>query len=124
MSRSSPKMPLNWDGCGVLALLGGAVVLGLVMQGLTWLQFLASLGFAAGLLLVGVLWQWSLRRARATPPLTPRQRLWNAVVFLLLLAVLAGLVLWLVLNRPPHGRQTSPGPTGTWPDEPMPAGDK
>jgi hypothetical protein len=97
MSHSRVRRPPDWPTLLVLALLGAVIVLGLTANGLTLLQSLVSLGFGAGVLLIAWAWQWTLRQSEIAPPLTGRQRAWNAAVFVVWLAVVGALAWWFMV---------------------------
>jgi hypothetical protein len=96
MSGSSPRQPPDWSGIGVLAMLGGVVVVGLAANGLSLPGMLVALSFAAGILGFARLWQLSLPRPER--PLSRWQWAGTAAVAVVLLAVAAVLVWWCVVD--------------------------
>jgi hypothetical protein len=73
----------------VFTILGALAALGLVANALSLVQAIASLGFGMAVLVVMALWQYTSARAAKGRPLTRREQLWNAAVFLAWLAALA-----------------------------------
>jgi hypothetical protein len=53
MSGCLRKRSQNWSALSVVALLGVLIGYGLAAQGLSGVEFVASLGFAAALLMIG-----------------------------------------------------------------------
>src|SRR6516162_5166197 len=90
--KSTPEPEdANWSDIGVLAALGGLVVLGLAANGLSLLRSLVALGFGAGVLLLAWMWQVTLRRTEAAPQ-SGHQRVWGTIVFVVWLTVMVALV--------------------------------
>ena len=86
------RPPRLWQELAILTMLSMLVVFGLAANGRSLLQTLVALGFGVGVLLLAWLWQRTLRRAKTAPPVTRRERTWNAVVFVAWLAVVAALI--------------------------------
>ena len=104
-------------------MLGGVFVFGLAANGLSVVQSLVTTGFAAGVLTLAWLWQLTFRRAETAPPLTFRQRVWNATLFIAYLGMLA-LVWWYVADRTEHTQQRQPPAINPWlVQEDLPADD-
>ncbi len=89
----------------MVAVLVGLVVFGLAVNGLSLLQSLVTLAFGAAVLLLAWLWQLTIRRAETAPPLTRRERVWNAWVFAAWLTVVAALAWWYVADRAVRDQQ-------------------
>jgi hypothetical protein len=112
---------VNWSALAVLAILAGLVVLGLAGQGLSLVQALVCLGFGAAVLGIASLWQDAFRRAETQPPPTHRQPMWQAVVFVVWLALMAAAVWWYVVDRAERTRQ--PAHPEDEPEQPAQKGD-
>lgn len=83
----------------MLALLGGLLVSGLVANGQTLPEALAAINFLAAVLGIARLWQWTGRGRQSRQPLTRRQVVWQAAVFVAWLAAVAALGWWYQQNR-------------------------
>jgi hypothetical protein len=88
---------MGCSGWAAVAILGALVVLGLVANGRSLAESLVAIGFGAMLLWLAWLWQRISRHAETRPPLTGKQKVWNAAVFIALLAAL-GLLAWAWAN--------------------------
>jgi hypothetical protein len=91
MKRSRGSKSLMWSELAGLALLASLFVLGLAATGRTVLQSLVTGGFGVGFFCLVWLMQWTIRRGEAAPPLTGRQKAWNAAVFVLWAAAMAAI---------------------------------
>jgi hypothetical protein len=107
-------MPLSWSE---LAVLGMLVVVGLLASGVTWPVTLAAVGIVVFLRVIVSLWEMTLRRAETAPPLTGRQRAWNAIVFVLAIGALVGVVMWCAQHQEEETRSPAPPATPPRPAE-------
>ena len=98
VSRPRKPPPLSWSEIGVLAVLGGLVVIGLAANHLSLVQSLVTLSLGAEVLLIAWRWQVTLREAETEPPLTRWGWVWQAVVFVAFLTVV-GLLVWYFIQR-------------------------
>jgi hypothetical protein len=98
MILSSAKPPVGCSTLGTFGLLGGAIVFGLVANGLSVLQSLVAFSFGVGVLVLAAMWEWTLRRAAAAGPISRSQRLWNAAMFMAWLTAMAALAWWCMVR--------------------------
>jgi hypothetical protein len=96
MSRSTANKPPAWPEAGVL--LAALALLAAAASGLGLAHSAALAGAAVGVLVLTWLWRVTLRRAESAPALTWGQRAWNAVVFVVAVAALAGVAWWCAAN--------------------------
>jgi hypothetical protein len=82
-----------------LGMVAALLLLGLVTNPRFPDQVPASLGFGALVLLLAWAQQRTLRQAQTAQPLTPAGRVWNVVVFLVVLAAMVALVWWGITHR-------------------------
>jgi hypothetical protein len=113
MPRTPESPPLSWSEIGVLAMLGGLVVLGMAANGLSLVQVLVSIGFGVGFLVLAGLWGYTLRRSPPARPLPAWRRFVNVVVVIACLALMVGLGFWWYTQREADGT-----PRPSWPARP------
>jgi uncharacterized membrane protein len=89
-------------------MLGMLILMGLVAQGLTLIGMLVSLGFGAGMLMIGWLWQPILRERETGVPQPRKERIRQAIVVVVWLAVMAALLTWFFVDRAARRRQLIP----------------
>ena len=112
MRQTSRLPPVGCAELAVFGLFGCLIAVGLVTNGRGLVDVVAAVGFGAVVLLAAWGWQWTCRRAASRPPPGIKQRVWDLLAALALLAGLGACACpcWWYGGDRDGGRHRAPPP--------------